>query len=109
MVLFRRVGASVSASTPSGGAGPGGRVGRGGGRDHVVCSVEWPRRATGTDNRAHGAHRHYNAQPFDRPRDDWADGFPIPDRLSFGFAFSFSFALSLGFTVSFSLTESIKA
>ncbi len=110
--FLRRVGATVSAGTLSGGADPGGRAGRSGGRDHAVRGAERSIRAAATDDRADGAHHRDDAHPFEGPRDDRGDdranGFPVPDHLSLahGVSLSVSFGLTipLGNPLSFGLT-----
>jgi hypothetical protein len=102
MVRLRRAGASVSASTPSGRAGPGVRAGRGGARDGVVRSAEWPVRTAGP-HRANGANHDDEARPFDGPRDDRAAD--VSGRLSV----SLTHAVPFGFAVSLSFTGSIEA
>jgi hypothetical protein len=102
--VLRQVGASVSASAPSGRSSPGVRAGCGIGRDGVVRSAEWSVRAADTDNRANGPH--HDVHPFDRPRDDGAVG--DADRLSLAHAVPFGFPVSFGFLVPFGLTETIE-
>lgn len=100
VVRLRRVDTSVSASTPSGRAGPGVLAGRGGGRSGVLRSAEWPIRATG-QYRANGA-PHDDACPFDGTHDNRADD--VSDRLSVALTYGVAFC----FAVSFALTGSIS-
>jgi len=71
------------------------RARRGGGRDGVVRSAEWPIRAA-TTHRANESHD--DACPFDGTHDNRADD--VPDRLSVPLTHGvpFGFAVSLGLT-----------
>ena len=100
VVRLRRVGASVSARTPCGRAGPGVLAGRGGGRGGVVGSAEWPVRAA-SPPRTNGAY--HDASPFDWPR-DYRDAGGVSDLLSI----SLGNGVPCGFAVSFTLTGSIE-
>jgi hypothetical protein len=74
--------------------------GRGGGRDGVVRSAEWPLRATGP-YRANESHD--DARPFDGTHDNGAANV-VPDRLSV----SLTYGVPFGFAVSFGITGSIE-
>jgi hypothetical protein len=95
------VGPSVSAHTARGGADPGVLAGRGGSRDGIGGSTEWPIRAACPPG-ANCSH-HHDARPFDRSRYD-RDADDVSDLLSI----SGAYGVPCGFTVSFSLTGSIE-
>ena len=118
VVLLRRVGAPVSANTPSGGADPGGHDGCGGRSDYAFRSAEWTIRAS-TQDRANGAHHRY-VRPFEGPREDRGEdrgedravSFTVRrDRLSLTYVvtFAITFAITFAFSVSLGIAESIKA
>jgi hypothetical protein len=94
------VGPSVSAHTARGGADPGVLAGRGGSRDGIGGSTEWPIRAACPPA---ANCPHHDARPFDRSRYD-RDADDVSDLLSI----SGTYGVPCGFAVSFPLTGSIE-